>query len=162
MILKVWVEESEAYLRDLIKRESNSVSRDKLTSLLYIKLNKVTEINELSDLLNRHRNTIARWLDNYRTGGLKSVLQIKQRDKFEPAIINGNNLEKLIAKLSDPEGFNSYYEIQDWLKQECDLDVKYATIHHTVRYKLKAKLKVARPTNIKKDLDKELAFKKTL
>lgn len=99
-------------------------------------------------------------MDNYKKGGLKSVLQTKQREKFEEAIINGTNLEKLIAKLSDPEGFSSYYEIQAWLKQECNLEVKYATVHHTVKYKLKAKLKVARPTNIKKDSNKELAFKK--
>lgn len=42
MILKVWVEETESYLRYLIKNESNAVIRDKLSSLILVKLNKVT------------------------------------------------------------------------------------------------------------------------
>ena len=161
MILKVWVEETEDNLIYLMKRESNSLLKDKLNSLLLIKTNKVTEIQELSTLLQRHRNTISKWLIKYKKGGLESLVSIKDRKSFKPAIIKGETLDKLIEKLSSPEGFNSYTEIQSWLKQECDLDVSYYTVHKTVRYKLKAKLKVPRPSNIKKDKDKELAFKKT-
>ena len=38
-------------------------------------------------------------------------------------------------------------QIRDWLANEQGLEIPYKTVHQTVRYKLKAKLKVARPTH---------------
>ncbi len=143
-----------------MKMESKSVIRDKLNCLLLIKLNKVREIQEISERINRHRNVVSKWLEKYRQGGLETFLQIKQRTEFRPAVIRGENLVKLQDRLSDPKGFDSYYEIQKWLKDECNLDVKYANVHNTVRYRLKAKPKVARPSNINKNKDNEIAFKK--
>ena len=45
--------------------------------------------------------------------------------------------------------FESYGEIQLWLKTCFDVDVSYRTVHELVRYKLKAKLKVPRLLHIK-------------
>lgn len=61
--------------------------------------------------------------------------------------------------MKNPEGFKSYGHIQSWLKEKYNLDIKYGTLYSTVRYGLKAKLKVARPVNIKKNKDKEEEFK---
>lgn len=162
MILKVWVEESEDNLRSLMRHEKDSNIKDKLNTLLLIKSNKVTEINEIVGLLNRHRNTISSWLNKYRNGGLEKLLFVKQREIFEPALINGNNLEKLKSRLLNPKGFSSYGEIKEWLKKQRDLYLNYSLVHYTVRYKLKSKLKIARPTNIKKGKEKAESFKKTL
>ena len=39
-------------------------------------------------------------------------------------------------------------------------DIKYKVVHDTVRYRLKAKLKVPRRSNVKKDSEAEAEFKK--
>jgi hypothetical protein len=54
-------------------------------------------------------------------------------------------LEQLKQRLAQPQGFNSYGQIQQWLEAECGVVVAYRTVHQTVRYKLNAKLKVPRP-----------------
>jgi transposase len=46
------------------------------------------------------------------------------------------------------------------LKDEFDLDVPYSTVYATVRYRLKAKLKVPRPSNVKADEEEQEEFKK--
>ena len=68
--------------------------------------------------------------------------------------------QALIKELNEKEGFSSYKEIPTWLYTVHDLDVKYKVVHDTVRYRLKAKLKVPRCSNVKKDAEAEAEFKK--
>ena len=51
--------------------------------------------------------------------------------------------------------------LQHWLGTILGVEAEYATVHHLVRYQLKAKLKVPRPRNRKQDTQKLEAFKKT-
>jgi hypothetical protein len=50
-------------------------------------------------------------------------------------------MEKLKKRLSEPEGFGSYKEIQRWLAEEHELELPYSTVHRIVRYDLEAKPK---------------------
>ncbi|NES85478.1 MAG: hypothetical protein F6K10_30975 [Moorea sp. SIO2B7] len=68
--------------------------------------------------------------------------------------------QALINELNEKEGFSSYQEIQTWLYKVHDLDITYKVVHDTVSYRLKAKLKVPRRSNVKKDSDAEAEFKK--
>lgn len=52
-------------------------------------------------------------------------------------------------ELSKPEGFNSYQEVQLWLFTCQDIEIGYSTLHKIVRYELKGKLKVPRPSHTK-------------
>ncbi len=54
----------------------------------------------------------------------------------------------------------SYKEIQQWLRSVHDVEASYHTVHKTVRYKLKSKLKVPRPVNIKQEKEAIDNFKK--
>jgi putative transposase len=47
--------------------------------------------------------------------------------------------------LSQPEGFKSYEEVRTWLLAVEGIEASYKVVHEVVRYKLKAKLKAARP-----------------
>jgi transposase len=69
-------------------------------------------------------------------------------------------LTALREQLSKPQGFKSYGEIQQWLHEQYGIEIPYKTVHQTVHYKLKAKLKVARPTHIKRDDTAVVEFKK--
>lgn len=40
--------------------------------------------------------------------------------------------------------------MQRWLKDEFELEIPYKTIHKIIYYRLKAKLKRARPSHVKK------------
>lgn len=75
--------------------------------------------------------------------------------------IDGQMLERLQERLQQPEGFKSYGQIQQWLEQEFGFQVKYKTVYKTVRYRLKAKLKVPRPHSIEQDEQSVELFKKT-
>ncbi len=68
-------------------------------------------------------------------------------------------LEQLKQRLAQPQGFNSYGQIQQWLEAECGV-VAYRTVHQTVRYKLNAKLKVPRPRSKNAKPEVQLALKK--
>ena len=70
-------------------------------------------------------------------------------------------LEALRIRLQEPDGFRSYGEIRDWLANEQGLEIPYKTVHQTVRYKLKAKSKVARPTHRLRAETTVVDFKKT-
>jgi hypothetical protein len=63
--------------------------------------------------------------------------------------------------LEEPPGFKSDGAIQPWLKEEYGLQINYKTVHQTVRYRLKAKLKVARPSPLHREEAAGVALKKT-
>jgi len=67
----------------------------------------------------------------------------------------------LQRRLAQPEGFKSYTQIQQWLKDTLGIKAEYRTVHELVRYRLKAKLKAARPVHLKQDSSQREAFKKT-
>jgi transposase len=67
----------------------------------------------------------------------------------------------LEEKLQCPQGFSSYGEILEWLKQEFHVEVKYKTVYRVVRYQLQAKLKIPRPVSKQQDEQAVSLFKKT-
>lgn len=71
-------------------------------------------------------------------------------------------VSSLSKQLEQPEAkFQRYTQIQQWLDKTLGVQAEYATVHHLLRYRLKAKLKVPRPQNLKQDEEKLEAFKKT-
>ena len=71
--------------------------------------------------------------------------------------------EQALAKrlTQSNNGFKSYGDIHKWLDETLGVKAEYKTVHHMVRYRLGAKLKVVRPQNMKQNLQKVNAFKKT-
>ena len=65
--------------------------------------------------------------------------------------------QALINELTEKEGFSSYKEIQIWLYTVHNLNMSYKVVHDTVRYRLKAKLKVPRRSNTKKGAAQRIA-----
>ncbi|MEH2316956.1 helix-turn-helix domain-containing protein [Nostoc sp.] len=88
--------------------------------------------------------TVTRWLRRYKDQGRSGLLCVKH-DLGKKPIVSGENLESLNRRLSEPEGFQSYDQIQQWLISELGLNIAYKTVYQLVRYQLGAKLKVPRP-----------------
>jgi hypothetical protein len=76
--------------------------------------------------------------------------------------MNPETVERLSKELQEPEGFNSYKEVHQWLTSCCEVKVAYRTVHHWARYRLKEKLKVPRPVSEKQKPAVVEEFKKIL
>lgn len=158
-VLKIDITESAKILKGLLHQQPSVRHKERLQALYWLKSGQATTRLELSKLLSRGESTIYRWLKLYKAGGLDTLLEIKPRPG-KPAMVCGEALDKLKGRLCEPSGFESYGAIQQWLADECDLQVPYKTVHKTVRYRLKAKLKVPRPRSRQTDEAQQQAYKK--
>ena len=157
--IKIEIIESETLLLELLKSEKNTKNQEKLQVLYWLKTKQVERVGHIAGLLGHHQTTISRWLSLYRNGGLEALLRRKE-GSGKKGIISNNAIPKLKEELEDSEGFLSYKEIQKWLKLFYDHEISYSAVHKLVRYKLKAKLKVPRPVNIKQKKGVKEEFKK--
>jgi len=157
---QVEIHESAEYLEKSLHNARTVSQKAKLQMLWWLKSGQVKQHQEVAQRLGRNRSTITRWLQQYRQGGIEELLTIK-KSPGRPREIDEQMLPRLQARLAQPEGFKSYGEIEQWVQSELGKAVKYKTVHKTVRYDLKAKLKVPRPRSIKQDPDALKLFKKT-
>ncbi|MBV9773149.1 MAG: helix-turn-helix domain containing protein [Gemmatimonadetes bacterium] len=144
------IQEPLAELEARLRQERSSELRPRLHLLVLIASHRIRSQAEAATHLALHRNTISRYLTLYRRGGLDALLQrnkggapAEQRSLTLPV------MEALQAQLAG-EGFEGYTEVHRWLEAEHSVKLPYATVHRLVRYRLRAKLKRARPSNAKK------------
>lgn len=129
--LQLEIAEDLEYLEKSYKQAHSASHKERLQMLWWLKSEQVKQHQELSRRLGRDGSTISRWLRKYRQGGLAALLEVKTAPGRTPEI-RGEALEKLLARLNQPEGFRSYGEIVQWLEDECGLWVDYKTVHQTV------------------------------
>ncbi len=158
---RVTVTESLEQLEKSLQKARTVSQKERLQMLVWLKQGAVSSRNDLAARCNRNIATITRWLTRYKQGGLKALLAVHAAPGATRKI-QGEALEKLKARLAQPEGFDSYRDIQQWLEQNCQLTVEYGTLYRVVRYELKAKPKVPRPRALGQDLEKRNAFPKKL
>lgn len=143
------ITESSDELKAQMKQETEPLKRQRLHLLYLVASGQADSRTDAATTLGVHRNTVGRWLDRYEQAGLASLLQVTPPPGAVPAL-NADQVATLRDRLAEPNGFASYGEVQAWLKQTFGVDMKYQATHKLVRYKLGAKLKVARPTHPKK------------
>lgn len=158
---RVTVTESLEQLEKSLQKARTVSQKERLEMLVWLKQGVVNSRGELAVRCKRNTSTINRWLVRYKQGGLSALLTTRHAPGATRKI-QGEALEKLKARLAQPEGFSSYGEIQQWLAQTCQLAVEYGTLYRVVRYELKAKLKVPRPRALQQDPQKLNAFQKKL
>lgn len=156
--------EIEEIAEDLLKKSrkvSHPLAQARLRAFYLYKSGKAKPYEQIAREVGYERHAVGQWFKLYREKGLEACLQIDPGgNKREPAI-KGSVLEALKAKLSDPlHYFTNYKQIQQWLKKEHGISLKYEYVHKIVHRQLGAKLKVVRKSNIKKDPAKEQKFKK--
>ncbi len=141
--------ESAAELKQLLRRERHPIKQQRLHALYLLASGQAHHRTEVARLLGVDRNTVGRWLDQYEHGGLPALLNTYvpagKRKPLSPA-----QLAQLQQALAQPHGFASYDGVRQWIKDTCGVTLSYNATHKLVRYKLGAKLKVARPAHIKK------------
>ncbi len=144
-VCKLEITETTEELKSLLQKQKYVSNFQKLQALYLFKIDQVKTVKDLAITLGRNRITVQRWLHTYRTEGLAGLLKVKHSGGRKP-MIPGAAMAGLQKRLQDPNSFfSSYGEIQTWLQSEYGLDVSYKVVYATVRYKLKAGLKVHRP-----------------
>jgi transposase len=145
----------------MLRVQKSASDKERIQMLYLLKTKQAKTIQIASTMLGRHRVTLQEWLGNYRKGGLAGLLGHKPRTGRKQIIPQWAQ-KALIKKLEAPEGFESYGEICHWLESQLGIKSKYKTVHHLVRYRLKARPKVARPVSAGKSEEQVEAYKKTL
>lgn len=160
-VKKVEIQESREELLQLMRQEKQALVQARLQALYLYQSGLVKDYEQIGKQVGYERHTVGKWFGLYREKGLSACLQLEMGRKPGSSIIGGQALEELQQKLnSTTDYFTSYKQIQQWLQEKHGIQLSYEHVHRFVRYYLKAKLKVVRKSNLKKDAAKEEKFKK--
>lgn len=132
-----------------------------LNSLILIKEDKYKTLGEVAKHVGIGLSGLQRWLKAYKEGGIEAILAPLTRNKPSKIITTEMHtaIEERLNSKDNP--FSGYVEVQEWLYEEFAVKVDYKLVHYYLSVKMKARLKVPRKTNVKKDPEAEESFLKT-
>jgi len=143
------ISESAEWLRQAMEGEKHKLKRKRLHTLYLIKSGQVQSRVQIGRLLGARATTVGQWVSCYAAEGLAGLVRVKPVRGRE-ATLSAEQQAALRTALSTEMGFGSYGEIQEWLVAQFGMQMSYSAVHKLVRYRLKARLKVVRPTHPKK------------
>lgn len=161
-VTSIEVKESLEELAGQLRQAETVSAKERLQVLYWLKQENAPSISAIAQALGKHRNTVQTWLSLYRSGGMEGLLEVKPTDGGVRKIPQW--AEAALAKrLEDPEhGFKSYGQVQQWLAETLGIEAEYHAVYQMTHYRLKAKLKAARPQNNKQNPQQRELFKKNL
>jgi len=113
----------------------------------------------LVSLLSAGDRSITKWRSQYLSNGIYALLEEHRGGNKKSKITEAVQV-KLQARLNDPKsGFRSFIEIQQWLLDECNVDMEYQAVHKYVTRNYGATLKVSRKSHVLKSTADEVVFK---
>lgn len=161
-VTSIQVKESVEELTEQLRQAQTPTVKERLQVLYWLKQENPPSLITIAKAIGKHRSTVQTWLSMYRDGGLEAMLEIKKSPGGVRVIPKWaeNALDK---RLQDPNhGFVSYGQVQQWLSETLGIEARYHAVYQMTHYRLKAKLKVARPQHDLQDKEQREAFKKTL
>lgn len=161
-VTSVTVKESLDDLAKELRQAETPTAKERLQVLYWLKQEHAPSISAIAKAVGKHRNTVQTWLSMYREGGVAAMLEIKKSPGGVRVIPQWAEVA-LAKRLQEPNhGFSSYGEVQQWLAKTLGVEAEYHAVYQMTHYRLKAKLKVARPQNCQQDSQQREAFKQTL
>lgn len=160
-VTRVKIRESVEELAAQLQAESHPRRKERLQVLYLLKSPTAISISAIALVVGKQRGTVQRWLSVYQAEGLSRLMQVKQ-SPGRPRVIPAWAVKRLQQRLSEPVGFKSYGAVQQWLEDTLGVKAEYRTVHELVRYRLKAKLKAARPVHAQQNAAALEGFKQTL
>lgn len=154
------ITESEAALKALLRNQKTASAKERIQLLYLLKSEQAQTIQQAASLLGRHRVTLQKWAQRYRQGGLNMLLSRKPHPGSKSTLPNWAETA-LRKRLEQPDGFESYAAIQQWLATTLGIVAPYKTVHTWVYYRLHASPKVVRPKSDKQNEAQLAAYKKT-
>ncbi|MGL5940329.1 MAG: helix-turn-helix domain-containing protein [Waterburya sp.] len=141
-MVKIEIAETTTELEKLLRLTEFVEVRERIQVIYWIKSDPIKTVTAISLLLGKHETTIFRWLNIYRTQGLKALLN-KGKSSGRNKKITPFIEQSLKKKLQDPEQFHSYKEAHLWLKKEHGIEISYTAVYQLIRYRLKEKLNIS-------------------
>jgi len=160
-LLTLVVTQSPAELQKLMSEQTVHWATERLHALYLYASGTAPFENTIAQILGKDVSTIRRWFRAYETGGLSELLKSRDNRGRKPQI-SPEVQQQLKEKLAEPEGFANYEAIRDWLQAEHQVEASIDAVYRVVHNKLKARPKVARPSNIRKDPEQGEKLKKNL
>ena len=158
---KFIITESIEELKILYKKQSKSKVKLRLKSLIYTKEKRYKTQTILATHLGINYSSLKRWFKQYKEEGLSSLLDLKSGGN-KSSIITEEVHKKLEEKLHDSTNpLKGYWDAQQWLKTNFNLDMKYNTVRTYLIRHFKTKIKTPRKSHYKKDQQAIDAFFKT-
>lgn len=159
-VYKLDIYESEDDLKQLLRQQKTASDKERIQLLYLLKSGQAKTVQDAARLLGRNRVTLQKWLNRYRIGGLAGLLEKKVRSG-RPRVIPTWAEAALQKRLQEPQGFEGYQEICDWLKTQFGIQAAYKTVHQLVHYRLQSSPKVPRPVSVEQSSEAMDAYKKT-
>lgn len=125
-----------------------------------LKTKQAKTVQDAAPILGRNRVTLQEWLRHYREGGLAGLLA-KKTPSGRPRAIPAWAEMALNKRLQEPQGFDGYQAICDWLETQLGVKAAYKTVHQLVHYRLQSSPKVPRPVSVEQSPEQMETFKKT-
>ena len=144
------IAESAEELLEMRRVERDERRRERLHLLWLLASGAAKDRQSVACQLGRNRETISRWLNAYRVGGLAALLRAPQRPGpvSQGGLVLGTEAEAAIrARLAQPHGARGYLALWHWARTEHALSQSYSHFHRWVRGQLGATLKVARKSH---------------
>ncbi len=146
-VYKLEIQESEDDLKQLLRQQRTASGKERVQLLYLLKSGQAKTVQDAAPILGRNRVTLQKWLRHYRKGGLTRLLEKKARSG-RPRTIPAWAEAALQKRLQEPQGFDSYQAICDWLEMHLGIQAAYKTVHQLVHYRLQASPKVPRPVSL--------------
>lgn len=158
--LTVNIKEPMAKLKALLKIQPMHLKCRVQLLIVMKKSDRPLSKNDLALQLGVNHNSIQTWRKAYIDGGISQLLEYKRTSNIKP-LIDSSLKGKIAGKLNNPtQGFRSYKEMHDWIKENFLPEIHYQTVNKYVKRTFGAKLKVARKSHINKDPKAIEGFKK--
>ncbi len=151
------ISESIKELQKLYYKQKTAHLQKRVKALIRIVNKDDNSRQDLSNYLGVHIRTLERWINRYKQGGLDGLLTDSPRREGSK-IITSEIHKGLSKRVNDPyNSFLGYWDAQQWVKTEYNVDIKYHTLRKYLIQHFGTKVKSPRKSHIKKD-EKAVAF----
>lgn len=153
-------------LQELRSLQKNSIPMiaNRIKVLIEFKKHEKTGISKRDVAFHTglNHNSVQSYRNLYLKGGIDLLIHYEKKEG-RPSILSDKEHKKIEAKLRDPKnGLRGYTELQNWVEQEFNINIKYNTLlKYSIRH-FQSKVKVARKSHVKMDKEAAETFKKTL
>lgn len=162
--LNIPVKENMQELRKLL-RQSSVMMQPRIKMLIAMKKEQAAGISKraLMDAVGACSQSIQNWRTWYKQGGMEALLANGRKGNAgKPSVFTKQEHLKMGEKLSNPQnGLAGFVELQKWIEQEFNKEIKYNTVLKYASKHFGAKVKVARKSHVRKDEQAAADLEKT-
>lgn len=127
-VYQLEIKETVEELKELLAIQKTATCKERVQLLYLLKTGHGQTISQTAQMIGRNRVTLHKWIRQYKAGGIQGLLEQKY-SQGRPRVIPLWAQTALSKRLHEPQGFNGYQEIVEWLEQNLGVNSCYKTEH---------------------------------